>query len=924
MTRLVRAQLRHRIGRALVLLLGVVVAATAFTVLTGTAETQRLEIVGAVGKNFRSQYDILVRPKGSATALERSQGLVRANYLSGIFGGIGMEQYEKVRRIDGVEVAAPIAMIGYVTQGGTEAIDVTDLLHEGDRTMFRVERTRVTDRGLTRIPFRQPQYEYMTRRPVALGFDELKRKNATLVMGAQEVLPGDRRAPLKTSLGWPENSARASSYPSEGRLPVAHYWSLKTGWGEFDPSNIGLRTGRATVVISQSFPFVLAAVDPDAEARLTGLDRAMVGGRYLKDDTPAETSGEIKLLASSVPYADQQDEIVIRRLPREAAERVVQGVPAGKFLPYLDTHRGEVIRRVTIGAEQVYERMLTQWSDIPAGHYLPLKRYWTSGPTSYRERGGRRLAALPVRNETEVWKNPHAGDEWGSDLSIAPVGAADTQFRQLTPRTVEGTVADGLTSRVVGRFDPAKLPGFSELTRLPMETYNPPVAAPGDGRTAGLLGNRSLLPNDNVAGYLQSPPLLLANLQDMRKIAEKTEGRPAAKAPLSVIRVRVSGVVGTDPVSRERISQVARDIVAATGLEVDITLGSSPSPVTVELPAGSYGRPALTLEEDWVDKGVAYRILNAADRKSLVLFVLVLAVCALFVLNGAAAAVRARRAELGVLACLGWSRPKLFGTVLSEVGVIGLLAGTASAGLAGPVAAWSGVAPPGQRIWLAVPAAVLLALLAGLVPAWRASRVPPAEAVRPAVRLPRRARSPRGVAGLALAGLSRVPGRTLLGAATLAVAVFGLTVLLGVTHGFRGRVVGSLLGDAIVVQARPADYAAVAVMFALAALAVADVLYLGMRERDTELAALRGSGWPGGALARLIVLEGTGIGLLGALAGAAGGAAAAFALTGGLPVAVITGALAAAGVAVALAALASAAPALLVQRLPLARILAQE
>ncbi|GAA3444791.1 FtsX-like permease family protein [Planomonospora venezuelensis] len=924
MTRLVWSQLRHRLGRALVLLLGVVVAATAFTVLTGTAETQRLEIAGTVEENFRSQYDILVRPKGSATVLERSQGLVRANYLSGIFGGISMEQYEKVKRINGVDVAAPIAMIGYVMQGGTEAIDVTDLLHEGDRTLFRVERTRVTDRGLTRIPFRQPQYEYVTRRPIKIDFSELKRRNTTFVMGAEEVLPGDRRASLKTSLGWSEDPAKASPFPSEGTLPVVHHWSLKTGWGEFNPEDAGLRLGRASVPIDQEFPFLLAAVDPEAEARLTGLDRAVVEGRYLKNDTPEEVSSEVKLLASSVPYADQQDEIVIRRLSEEAAEKVVEGVPARKFLPYLDANRGEEVRRTTIDAGQVYEKLLRYWSDIPQGRYWSLKRYWTSEPTEYREQGGRRLAALPVRNTLEAWKNPHADLEWGDDIPVAPVGAVDTQFRGLTPRTVEGMITDGLTSRVVGRFDPRKLPGFSELTRLPMETYNPPVARPGDARTAGLLGNRSLLPNDNVAGYLQAPPLLLANLQALEQIARMTEGRPTVKAPLSVIRVRVSGVVGTDPVSRERISQVAREIVAATGLEVDITIGSSPSPVTVELPAGSFGRPALTLAEDWVNKGVAYRILNAADRKSLVLFTLVLAVCGLFVLNGAAAAVRARRAELGVLACLGWSRPKLFGTVLAEVGLVGLLAGTASAALAGPVAAWAGVAPPGDRIWLAVPAAVALALLAGLVPAWRASRVPPAEAVRPAVRLPRRARSPRGTAGLAVAGLARVPGRTLLGAATLAVAVFGLTVLLGVTHGFRGRVVGSLLGDAIVVQARPADYAAVAVMFALAALAVADVLYLGVRERDAELAALRGSGWSGGALARLIVLEGAGVGLLGALSGAVAGTAASFALAGELPPAVAYGALAAAGAAVVLAALASAAPALLVQRLPLARILAQE
>ncbi|MEV4082669.1 FtsX-like permease family protein, partial [Nonomuraea fuscirosea] len=134
-------------------------------------------------------------------------------------------------------------------------------------------------------------------------------------------------------------------------------------------------------------------------------------------------------------------------------------------------------------------------------------------------------------------------------------------------------------------------------------------------------------------------------------------------------------MTGPDPVSREHISEVARQIVAATGLDVDITMGSSPSPVTVALPEGAYGRPALALREEWVNKGVAYQILDEADRKSVVLFVLILAVCGLFVLNAASAVVRTRRTELGVLSCLGWSRRRLFGVVLSEVGVVGLVAG---------------------------------------------------------------------------------------------------------------------------------------------------------------------------------------------------------------------------------------------------------
>ena len=87
-----------------------------------------------------------------------------------------------------------------------------------------------------------------------------------------------------------------------------------------------------------------------------------------------------------------------------------------------------------------------------------------------------------------------------------------------------------------------------------------------------------------------------------------------------------------------------------TGLDVDITIGSSPSAQSVVLPAGTYGRPELTLSERWSRKGVAVAIVAAADRKSLLLLGLVLLVCVMFLGNAVAAAVRDRRRELGVLA----------------------------------------------------------------------------------------------------------------------------------------------------------------------------------------------------------------------------------------------------------------------------------
>jgi hypothetical protein len=201
--------------------------------------------------------------------------------------------------------------------------------------------------------------------------------------------------------------------------------------------------------------------------------------------------------------------------------------------------------------------------------------------------------------------------------------------------------------------------------------------------------------------------------------------------PISVIRVRVAGVTGPNPVSLERIKEVAQLIAVRTHLAVDIVTGSSPAPTTITLPVGAFGQPKLRLTEDWVKKGVAVAILSAVDKKSVVLFTLILVVCALFVANSATAAVRSRRQELGVLACLGWTRPRIYATVLGELALLGLAAGVAGGALSLPLAAALHLSVALDRAVLAVPAAVALAVVAGGGPAWLASRAEPVAAVRP-------------------------------------------------------------------------------------------------------------------------------------------------------------------------------------------------
>jgi putative ABC transport system permease protein len=176
----------------------------------------------------------------------------------------------------------------------------------------------------------------------------------------------------------------------------------------------------------------------------------------------------------------------------------------------------------------------------------------------------------------------------------------------------------------------------------------------------------------------------------------------------------------------------------------------------------------------------------------------------------------------------------------------------------------------------------------------------------------RRAAPVRSVAGLAARNLLRVPGRTLLGAAGLALGVAAFTVLPALTLAFRDEVAGSLLGNAVIAQARTADYLSVALSLLLGAAGAVDVLVLSQRERAADLAVLRAAGWTTRELARLTLCEGGLLALLGGLAGSAVGLSTVLTLgrrllAGRLP-AVVGSALLATSAAIALVCVALAVP----------------
>lgn len=921
MGRFLWSQLRHRRSRTATLGAGILVAAVSFTLLTSAASTSELRVVRTVTKYFRPAYDILVRPSDSFSALERERGLVRANYLSGILGGITMDQYREIKRIPGIEVAAPIANVGYIMPFTDIPITMNDYLNDDPFQLYRVRFTWVANGGASKYPDADG-YLYYTR----------KHRFALEAQGIEEVLRATRTA--QPCLGFVKSSA--------GRLysgPFARHatddldcFSERSPGREFRRaiSDFPFPPGDVGVTTYAAFPLLVAAIDPVQEQKLLDLDGTIVEGRALRASDRLRSFGSgrlagriVSVIGSSRTYVDEVINVEIERLsvPESMNLPVRLSRPTGtdRFVRGLP---GDVVGTETLSLQPIYGSLLHSFTQDPAtwrSNRTTYVRLWSASDVTYEATTGGHLRPEVTHNDPGPTFSYYYGDGW------APQENADLTFRSLDTHNFTLDTTRTTALHVVGRFDPELLPGFSELSAVPLETYYPPEIEPANPESRSALSGRPLRPTQNIADYVQQPPMMLTTLQ-----AAKTFRDPGyvsgtfPEGPISVIRVRVAGVLGPDALSRARIEGVAAAIHDRTGLAVDITAGSSPRPILVELPEGKFGRPELLLREGWVEKGVAVEFVDAIDRKSLALFGLILAICGFFLANGALASVRSRRGEIGTLLCLGWSQGAIFRAVLGEVALVGLVAGIAGTGLAAALVPAFSLDMPATRILLVVPVALVLAVLAGLVPAWRAARSIPMDAVRPAVSERGLRRRLHRVSGIAVANVARVPSRTALGAAGLAIGVAALTILVALNAAFQGVLVGTLLGNAVSVQVRGVDLASVGFTIALGGLSVADVLFLNVRERAAELVTLRTLGWDEADLRRLILFEGLAIGGIGCLAGALVGAGIA-GFVRGVPlatVAVSAGVSAAAGIAVA--GLASLVPLAVVERLTPPTVLAEE
>lgn len=769
---------RDRLALALV---GVIVLGAGLSLMSLLSESIRGTVTRSYEQTWRAPYDILVHvplPGGAQVA-----DITEPNLLTTLPPGITKAQWETVKAVSGVEIAAPLAVLGqlqasvYMTMGfgKSSAPKEYDLNSPGP--------------GVYRVSSR--------------------------LASADSTVP--------ETVSWTKTVA-FPDFRNGGKLP------------DYMPPDALKLDGKpvTNLGIHADVPVMLVGLDPAAEARLAGLEGALVKGRYLRSDESA---------SPGLHPITEKDGTVIRplSLPVLLNQYAFRGWSFTVTVEELDEHLQ--VKRL------VEER---RW----AGPELaPFLQQGVNAFGAIRGQSGPLLydmvaSPFPDRWPVALALSPTQADPYGFLRTAGLEIDLGHSFRAWTPlrQSVEFDVA--------GLFDSAKLSVVMEpASHMPLMTYRPAEALHVlDAAGKPVNPPATVAGGISPVGFLSSPPVMVTTIPAAMAVA--------GDGAINAVQVKVAGAEHFTPETVAKVRAVADEIQRKTGLVAEVVMGSSPVNVLIKVPAAG-GKPDYGwVEETWIHKNAATTAVQQTEFGYSLYIALVIAVALLYALATGLAGVTARRRELGVAAAVGWPGRALGRIAAAEQMLFALVAGL----LAALVAAVGG-APP-RTVGLTLLAGLLVYVPAAAAAWVAAAQVSPGDALRWGDTAPgRRVLPGTGALPLALASLMGRPGRTLLTMVAAALPTALLLVLAFISRHLSGVLFTTVTGQYAAMKAGPLQYMAGLIALAIAAMTAFDLVRQNAADHRQERALLHALGWPRFRIVLTMVAEG---GVLGAVAGIIG------------------------------------------------------
>lgn len=805
----------RRKERLILLLIGAFIISAGLTYLIGLSDTNRGTIVENLEQRWAASYDIVVRPEGSRSLTEDKR-LLEPNYLSGLSGGISLEQYETIKEIPGVEVAAPIAMIGYASY----EVDFgqVELTQDG---LYRRQTTTIVDNGINEV------------------------------------------------------------------TETTNYYFPINVWSVFDQGpEYGVGAAYIDLVISGES--LLAGIDPEQEAKLVGLDEAILdigASRYFRDTdgyhfNELKNYHEFPILVNEHAFVDKVEKITFERLEldinEENADEIMDEIKENGGAVYLDTLPGEEMESFTFIGEDAFHEFVSKMTGVD----------WETGEVYIEETdevdvenleqvvmedGVTGIVYKPSPLIYEEISSPYA-DRWPFSYQVVPhLNGDDTigVYRNEESYREPKLMADSFTElpRIkpnwIGFYDPSKLAiSLDPTTELPMETYRPATAElVMDESGKPMNPPEDLQPIGDPYYFISDPPGMLTTIE----AAEKLLG----DEPISAIRIKVAGVQDLSEESQDILERVANEIESRTGLMTDITLGSSPQLALTYVPGLNGEEDLGWIQQPWVNIGSSISIFKETKIgfSSIVASVIVVAI--IYVWASGIVNLLSRRKEFAVLLSIGWRPNQLNRLLFMESAMVGLFVTIISWTMLGLVYMSNETGLTAERFLLTGLFGLLIYLLGSIIPMWMTRNISPYEAMRTGeiANKGKRLFRAKGIFRMAFHHFIGKWKRSTLSVVAIALPTSLLALFIYITFRLKGIMYTSLLGEYVALEIGPIHYVAIVISMIIAMLTTAEILWQNVSERREEIALLQAIGWRIWSIRKLILAEGFFSGLFAAVFG---------------------------------------------------------
>jgi hypothetical protein len=610
-----------------------------------------------LNENWRGLYDILVTARGQDFGAADAFGTVDPNFVAtGGRYGISVDDWDLIREIDGVEVAAPIGMVG--------ALRRTALAPS-----LQISSDPVT--GISAL--RTNTFVALITSTVAL----------TDVDEEQTVSKGTGRVWLQTQSGTDANGLPADHRSSGGGAPQG-----------FSPLQTGHDLFVVPLGVLPAFSSNVVAVDPVAETMLLGEQAGAFLAPLVEAPITREPTSEWQHLMDCDAFSVQCAQIggveggfidaqsvvpmiVNRTQSRELTLRVSIALASESFpeLENVDENYDEVMSWL----ESLPEASFEPWDSFETridGVLVPFSSADLSillpGSVLPEGEGSQAFFSTAVQLQPRLLERPDfvaASESHGStvELQVQPrevvgpsgLGQWETYEAGYGMDSSVGLVrafhatsnsdgASGVLPAPIGTFSLSDIsePDVSEVSYVP-------TGVSGSASTWSVDADDTpieVLPNLSGLDFITPAPGAFTDLAGGATLRGST--------PIDAVRVRVAGVSAYTPEAQARIAEVAGQI-ALLGLDVRIVAGSSLQQVSLYVPEyfqeadGSWSDLGWVTQE-WTTLGAAATVELALSGTTLVLAAAALAAGGFGL--GATALINGRRLRPVVagLGKIGW------------------------------------------------------------------------------------------------------------------------------------------------------------------------------------------------------------------------------------------------------------------------------